>query len=78
LWFREGIVEYLSDANIAARAAADVNSLNAALAQRNDEPRLRDAHRAAAAHVAFLVQRYGREQVLSWLRSGLPAAVPQR
>ena len=48
---------------------------NAALAHASNEAESEAAHRAAAWYAAQLLTRYGRAQVLEWLRSGLPAGV---
>jgi stage II sporulation protein D len=76
LWLREGLVEFWSDG---ARAqdpppALSSNSVDAALAHPSTEEESARAHRAAAWYAARLLQGYGRERTLEWLRSGLPAS----
>jgi len=76
LWLREGLVEFWSDG---ARAQGppptlSCNAVDAALAHSSTEEESARAHRAAAWYGARLLQRYGREQTLKWLRSGLPAS----
>jgi stage II sporulation protein D len=82
LWLREGLVEEWSDADSGAtspradRAAAPalkIDAVDSALANAASEAESEAAHRAAAWYAARLLDRYGREQVLEWLRSGLPA-----
>jgi len=79
LWFREGLVLYLSreatqspgDAGDAA--AADFAALNRALANPTSADVQRAAYRHARAAVARLVNERGRREVLSWVERGLPA-----
>jgi stage II sporulation protein D len=85
LWLREGLVEVWSD------RSGDANSLRAAapgaapklppeavsdaLAHAATEAESAAAHRAAEWYAAQLLTRYGRAQVLEWLKSGVPAGV---
>ena len=74
-WFREGLVEYLASPSHSDGAVGLVNE--AALLDRRNEAATRAAYAKAQQSVAGLVRRYGREEVLRWLRSGLPSnAVP--
>ena len=50
--------------------------LDSALAHASTEAESQTAHRAAALRAQALLDRYGREQVLNWLRAGLPANLP--
>jgi stage II sporulation protein D len=85
LWLREGLVEVWSEAGgVADPAHAEkplpapslsIGAVDAALAQASNEAESEAAHRAAAWYAAQLLTRYGREQLLEWLRSGLPAGV---
>lgn len=77
LWLREGLVEVWADnAGQENRAPAlSRDAVDAALAHPNDGEESACAHSAAAWYAARLLQRYGRQQTLEWLRSGLPASV---
>ena len=83
LWLREGVVEVWSEPGGAAgpaRAgksapALTVEAIDAALVHASTEAQSEAAHRAAAWYAVQLLTRYGRAQVLEWLRSGLPAGV---
>ena len=84
LWLREGLVEVWSEAGSVAdqphardpsRARAELEAIDAALAHASSEAESEAAHRAAAWYAAQLLARYGRAQVLEWLRSGVPAGV---
>jgi stage II sporulation protein D len=72
LWFREGLVEYLSGAVIApgpARIPSDSD-----LWQTQDAARARRAYAAATAAVAELARRYGETTLLRWVKSGIPSS----
>lgn len=80
LWFREGLAETWGEdtsANTAQNAlpALNLDSLNDALIHANTESESEAAHRAAAWYTARLLNRYGREQAFTWLRSGIPSSV---
>lgn len=80
LWLREGLVEVWSEAGSPANGAPGrptmkPDVLDAALAHASSEVESEAAHRAAEWFAAQLLTRYGREQALDWLRSGLPAGV---
>jgi len=81
LWLREGLVEVWSDGASTAAALArrtpgePLASVDAALAHASGEAQSEAAHRDAAIYAARLLVRYGRDQVLAWLRSGVPAGV---
>jgi stage II sporulation protein D len=83
LWLREGLVEVWSEPDgpappgrVPTRAPAlTLDAVNVALAHASSETESAAAHRVAAWYAAQLLTRYGRAQVLAWLRSGLPAAV---
>jgi stage II sporulation protein D len=76
LWLREGLVEVWSEAAILDRAPAlPLSALDAALARAATETDAEAAHQAAAWYAAQLLNRYGRGQVLAWLRSGVPVGV---
>ena len=77
LWLREGLVELWSTdspANPHERAPVmSLGTLSAALANASTEAQSTAAHRDAAIYAARLLDRYGRAQVLDWLRSAVPA-----
>ena len=77
LWFREGLVLYLSEPN-------KQNSPSAALTDKQMEEILRSpgtrerqekAYSAARARVASLIQQNGKSAVLDWLSNGIPSDV---
>ena len=77
VWFREGIVLYLSnpDAPQTNSAATTDQQMEAMLqhpTSRDDEEK---AYAAAQNRVAALVQKYGRQTVLAWLSHGIPPDV---
>jgi stage II sporulation protein D len=76
LWLREGLVDFWSDGarGEGPPSAITRNSVDAALALSSNEVESARAHRAAAWYSARLLQRYGRDKTLEWLRSGLPAS----
>jgi stage II sporulation protein D len=83
LWLREGLVEFWSepsrDPNSSDRGrptpALKVDATDAALAHATTEEESEAAHRAAKWYAAQLLARYGRAQVLEWLRSGIPDGI---
>jgi stage II sporulation protein D len=85
LWLREGLVESWSEANGGAGLPRTARSGTApaltpeadddALAHADNEAESAAAHRAAEWYAAQLLARYGRAQVLEWLRSGVPAGI---
>jgi len=86
LWLREGLVEVWSEDNVAQAGAASnhsgksaprltVDGTDAALTHATTEAESEAAHRAAEWYAAQLLTRYGRAQMLEWLRSGVPAGV---
>jgi stage II sporulation protein D len=80
LWFREGIVLYLSnpDATPANASPMTDQQMETSLlhpATRDDQQR---AYDAAQRRVASLVQQRGKQNVLAWLSDGIPAQVTAR
>jgi stage II sporulation protein D len=79
LWLREGLVELWgtdpdSQPNLHNRApVTTLDTLDAGLSHSTTEAQSAAAHRDAAIYAARLLDRYGRTQVLDWLRSGVPA-----
>ena len=81
LWLREGLVELWSGTAESAAALGSrkppisLTSEDSVLAHASSEAQSTAAHQAAAIYAARLVNHYGRDQVLAWLRSGVPASV---
>ena len=74
VWFREGLVEYLNGG--AKSSITDVNApTDEDFEQRQDKHRAQTAYTQARTRVAALVNRYGEDAVLGWLKRGLPAEV---
>ena len=78
LWLREGLVEAwsLSTPSEAARQVPrptlTPEQINDKLAHAANETESEAAHRAAGWYARQLLERYGRSQVLEWLRDGVP------
>jgi stage II sporulation protein D len=76
LWFREGMVEWLTDAGTSAGEAATsrrATSMNESdLRQRENHSQAEQAYAASGARVRELAGRYGAEAVLTWVARGLP------
>ena len=71
VWFREGLAGYFEHSrNAPGPAATSVD--DADLRQRGDPIRARQAYAQATRRVADLVNRYGEDAVLGWLKRGLP------
>jgi stage II sporulation protein D len=77
LWLREGLVELWSGDTAPAAATPNLKLEEAdrALAHAASETQSEAAHRAAAGYAQRLLDRYGRAQVVAWLRAGLPANI---
>jgi len=76
LWFREGLVLYLTSPDAEPRAGhtnVDVAALEKSLRTPQDEQELRQAYGEARARVTELAAQYGKETLLDWLQNGLPA-----
>ena len=73
VWFREGLVEWLSGEN--SRAVAEAANLDGDLRQRQERGNAERAYAQAAARIRGLIDRYGEATVLGWVESGLPADV---
>ncbi len=84
LWFREGLVLYLTAPNAASQRSEtlhDVKSLERALRSPASEEELRRAYAGAQARVAQLAQQHGKRALLDWVQNGLPpelAVAPMR
>ena len=73
LWFREGLVLYLSEpAQITAPVVMSDQKIEATMDHATDQESLQRAYAAARTRIAQLVQQNGRESVLHWLSIGLP------
>ena len=81
LWLREGLVELWTatssaEAGILTRIPTmPPDAVNVVLAHSETGLQSAQAHKDAAIHTARVIKRYGRAQVLEWLRSGIPAWV---
>jgi stage II sporulation protein D len=73
LWFREGLVAWLTHSNASDSAASGARE--SAMQQRENEALARTAYSESAARVDALVRRYGETTVLSWIKRGLPPDV---
>ena len=75
LWLREGLVEAFDDRTIPTgpTPTLKLEEVDRALSHASTEAESQAAHRAAEWYAWRLLVRYRREQVLQWLRSGLPA-----
>jgi len=72
LWFREGLVNFLTGGRGSGSARLPSDS---ELRQTADPALARRAYADATAYVATLVQGYGETVVLDWVKRGLPAEV---
>ncbi|MGO9518847.1 MAG: SpoIID/LytB domain-containing protein [Candidatus Korobacteraceae bacterium] len=76
LWFREGLVLYLtgpsSGQSNSRQSFADVASLEKALRTPTNEEQLRAAYGEAYSRVAQLAQQHGKDVLLDWVQNGLP------
>jgi stage II sporulation protein D len=73
LWLREGLVEVWSgDAPRERKPALNLEQVEQKLAHSSSAAESEAAHRAAGWYAQQLLDRYGREQVVGWLRSGVP------
>ncbi len=75
LWFREGLVLYLSrpgDAPKSGDRFESVDALNKALHTPASEQEMRQAYAEAEARVTRLVTQKGRVEVIGWLQNGVP------
>jgi stage II sporulation protein D len=76
LWFREGLVGWLSgEAHASPAERVSLPPSDADLRQRTDAAQARKSYAAAASMVSSLVARYGEATVMGWLTAGLPREV---
>lgn len=75
LWLREGLAEAMGSSALPAGSAPalKLDEVDRALRDATTEAQSQAAHRAAGWYAAQLVAHAGREQVIAWLRTGLPA-----
>jgi stage II sporulation protein D len=73
LWLREGLVEAWSgDVRRERKPTLTLESAEQKLAHAASEAESEEAHRAAGYYVQQLLDRFGRDQIVGWLRSGIP------
>jgi stage II sporulation protein D len=73
LWFREGLVVFLADANRRLEPVQmSQRQIENALRSSQDRQSIERAYAAARTKVARMVEQNGRETVLRWLAQGLP------
>ena len=74
LWFREGLVLYLAEPQQSIPPVVMTErEIERALEHPASQEELRRAYAAARTRVQQMVQQNGRDTVLQWLSSGLPA-----
>ncbi len=76
VWYREGLVLYLSEPNAAAQAKttfASASELERAMQNPASEDQLRKAYAEAHARVSRLAQQYGKQTLITWVQQGLPS-----
>jgi stage II sporulation protein D len=73
LWLREGLVETWSgNERPGQKPVLTLDQINQKLVHAANETESEGAHRAAGWYAQQLLDRFGREQVLEWLRNGVP------
>jgi stage II sporulation protein D len=73
LWFREGLALYFADAiHNTEPVQMSAAQIEQALENPQDRQQIERGYAAAKTKVGQMVQRNGREAVLSWLTNGLP------
>lgn len=75
LWYREGLVLYLVQPRGDPRGSAvfdNVAALEKALRAPANEQELRQAYAEAQARVAKLAREHGRDELIAWLKNGVP------
>jgi stage II sporulation protein D (peptidoglycan lytic transglycosylase) len=78
LWFREGLVLYLTTPNVSPQQSGnvdDLKTLEKSLRAPASEEDLRHAYAGARARVAQLARQHGKAALLDWVQNGLPAKV---
>ena len=74
LWFREGLVEVLAGENVDTTGMS-ASEIDGALLRAQSLRESERAHRAAAACVHGLIERYGLSTLRGWLSAGVPPGV---
>lgn len=79
LWFREGLTLYLANpaGADATRSSLNADQIEEILKHGDIRDDMQKAYAAAQRIVAALVKEHGKQTVLEWLSSGLPAEVLQ-
>jgi len=75
LWFREGLVLYLTAPNASVKPSDNVDDLKGlekSLRSPASEEELRHAYAGARARVAQLARQHGKAALLDWVQNGLP------
>jgi len=73
LWFREGLVLFLSTSSSSAAAPVMTDSqMETILRQSQKCEEVERAYRSSESRVSTLIQQNGKEAVLGWLSSGIP------
>lgn len=75
LWFREGLVLWLTGAHPYKTAHRRAPELEEKFEQPKSAEELKGAYAQAAARVAALVKKHGETAVLGWVKDGLPKNV---
>ena len=77
LWFREGLVLFLSSKKSAESETLLMNDIQVETILRHPAKReeVENAYRSAQMRVAALIQQNGKEAVLGWLSSGIPREI---
>src|ERR1035437_2035455 len=76
LWFREGLVLYLTAPDASSGQSENVDDLKGlekSLRAPASEEELRHAYAGARARVAQLARQHGKAALLDWVQNGLPA-----
>jgi stage II sporulation protein D len=77
LWFREGLALYLASPESSESPVPEIASqhLEAHLLHPASREEMERAYAVAQRKVGTLVQRFGKQKVLSWLSTGLPGGI---
>ncbi len=78
LWFREGLVLYLTDPKFQSSSGShfeDAAALEKALRAPASEEQLRAAYAEAYARVAQLARQHGKEALIDWVQNGVPTEI---
>jgi stage II sporulation protein D len=78
VWFREGLVLYLSEPNAPVQPSSafkTASELEKAIVNPTSEDQLRKAYTEAHSRVAQLAKQYGKQKLILWVQQGLPPDV---